>query len=89
MFLVAALVSTHGEDFVAPQDPAETPVIPIPVAPQPSFEGIVAAIFKNRQPWQLINPLAPAEYGDGEAFVSRNPDDPEKPKGFIFFGIEW
>lgn len=87
--LLIVVGALHGQDFVAPDAPSDLPVTPVRPDEPLAIEGVVAAIFKNPQPLQLINPLAPASEGNGEAFVSRNPDDPEKPKGIIFFGIEW
>ena len=55
----------------------------------PKVEGIVAQIFNVKKPWQLVNPLAPKEYGDGRKNVSYSEKDPGKPKGFIVFALEW
>jgi hypothetical protein len=76
------------EEFVAPR-PEETPTRPLRVnpEPQPTIEGIVAEVFKDGQPWQLVNPVAPARYGNGRNTISWDPDDAGKPKGFILFGI--
>jgi hypothetical protein len=37
----------------------------------------------------MVNPLAPTKYGDGQDSVSWDPDNPEKPKGIILFGVQW
>ncbi len=92
--LLLAALPLSAQEFIVPV-PDVIPVEPAPVLPPPTreggvtVEGIVAEIFNTTRPWQLVNPLAPAEYGNGEKTVSRNPDDPEKPKGFILFALEW
>jgi len=52
------------------------------------ISGIVAQAFRMKKPLEMINPLAPKKYG-GSQDVSWDPDNPEKPKGFILFGIQW
>ncbi|MDD5198587.1 MAG: hypothetical protein PHC88_02190 [Terrimicrobiaceae bacterium] len=85
--LVAA--SAMGQEFVAPHAPRKAPVVHEPVAPKPTIEGIVKEIFTIKKPWQLVNPLAPKEYGNGENNVAHSDRDPGKPKGFILFAFEW
>jgi hypothetical protein len=34
---------------------------------------------------QLINPVAPARYGNGQERVMHDPNDPGKPKGISLF----
>lgn len=96
--LLAAVVTFAGtgfaQTFVAPRQPARevTPPAPRPVTPldpDSALEGVVAAAFQMRQPWQLINPTAPKGYGDGRYLVSWDPNDEGKPKGFIVFGIRF
>lgn len=89
VFLFAAGV--QAQEFVAPV-PEERPAEPAPEPQRPSIEGIVAQIFRTNQPWQLINPAAPAAFGSGEKNVSSAEDETSpyfKSKGLIFFGIEW
>lgn len=76
--------------FVAPR-PARPKVETTPVEKPSSFDisGVVAQAFKMKRPLQMVNPLAPARYGDGSESVSWDPDKPEKPKGIILFGIQW
>lgn len=76
------------EEFVAPKAPDQT-IIPKPLPPQPRWDGVIAKAFEVKQPWQLINPFAPKEYGNGQDAVTHGFNDPEKPKGIIIFGIEW
>jgi hypothetical protein len=83
-----------AQDFVAPAQPRREirPPAPRPVTPldpDSAIEGVVAAAFQSRQPWQLINPLAPKGYGDGRYLTSWDPNDEGKPKGFIIFGVRF
>lgn len=82
--------SCLAQDFVAPQQPrrevtpAPQPITPLD--PDSAVEGVVAAAFQMKEPWQLINPLAAKGYGDGRYLTSWDPNDEGKPKGFIVFG---
>jgi len=51
--------------------------------------GVVQQAFKMKHPLQLVNPLAPKKDGSGQDNVTWDPDNPEKPKGIIIFGIQW
>ena len=42
-----------------------------------SYSGIFVELEKTDQPLQLINPLAPVEYGSAEDNTARNPIDGE------------
>jgi hypothetical protein len=76
--------------FVAPK-PKKTKVEAAPdEKPAPyDISGVVAQAFNMKKPLQLVNPLAPKKYGDGHDNVTWDPDNPEKPKGIIIFGIQW
>ena len=76
--------------FVAPK-PKKTKVESNPIEnPAPyDITGVVAQAFKMKHPLQLVNPLAPRKYGDGHDSVTWDPDNPEKPKGIILFGLQW
>lgn len=95
VLLVGGTGMVVGQEFVAPQEFQQVPVTPeserLPVAPDPTVEGIVAKIFNVDRPWQLVNPAAPESYGDGRSngTVSRDPNAPGKPKGFILFALDW
>ncbi|MBA3544303.1 MAG: hypothetical protein H0T83_07685 [Chthoniobacterales bacterium] len=60
-----------------PRPPAAVPLVPI--------EGVVQAAIRHGQPVQMINPAAPAEYGNGKEHVSHDAKDPGKPKGIVLF----
>jgi hypothetical protein len=92
-FAIVFLALFNGsaqEEFVAPL-PREIPTRPLPMTPdpKPTIEGIVAEVFRDRQPWQLVNPLAPKRFGDGRKTTSWDPENPGKPKGFIVFALDF
>lgn len=92
--LVAGLAvasSGFAQEFIAPEGPRREIVPEEIVTPKPTIEGIVKDIFETRKPWQLVNPVAPASYGNGEKLVSRDfgPATPYKSTGWIVFGVEW
>ena len=86
-----------AQDFVAPLEPAprevEEQTAPqrgvSPLDPDSTVDGVVAAAFQMKEPWQLVNPMAAKGYGDGRYMVSWDPKDEGKPKGFIVFGIRF
>jgi hypothetical protein len=97
--IIAMAASAAGtcfaQDFVAPleqrreiEEPAPPRAIS-PLDPDSTVEGVVAAAFQMKEPWQLVNPAAAKGYGDGRYLVSWDPKDEGKPKGFIVFGIRF
>lgn len=48
-------------------------------------EGAVQLAIRTGQPIQLINPVAPAEYGNAQERVAHDPKNPGKPKGIVLF----
>jgi hypothetical protein len=89
--LLFGVVAVQAQDFVAPAPPAEE-IVPVEVTePRPSIEGIVREIFTTRKPWQMVNPMAPKEYGSGERFVSkdRGPGTPFHSTGVVVMGVDW
>ena len=52
---------------VRPQKPNEIKIF------STIYSGIAVHLYKTAQPAQMINPLAPAKYGDGEQNVVRDP----------------
>lgn len=93
--LLAAGSACLAQDFVAPRQPRREVEEPAPsravspLDPDSTVEGIVAAAFTMKEPWQLVNPLAAKGYGDGRYLTSWDPNDEGKPKGFIFFGLRF
>ncbi|HLB32789.1 MAG TPA: hypothetical protein VJK54_01005 [Chthoniobacterales bacterium] len=51
--------------------------------------GILTQAVRSKKPLELINPLAPASYGNGDDNVSQDPNELGKPQGLIIFGIQW
>ncbi len=49
--------------------------------------GVVFTAVRNGNPLQMLNPAAPARYGNSQDHVSYDPDHPGKPKGIKLF--EW
>ncbi len=67
-----------------------------PIAPgvqrdgQVSVDGSIARAVRSGAPLQMINPFAPAQYGDGSDMVNRVPEDPEqRPRGFRLLAFEF
>ncbi len=83
------LPGAAAQEFVAPKPKPAAPLIHETGTQRPTVAGIVAEIFNVKKPWQLVNPLAPKEYGDGRKMVSYSEKDPGKPKGFIVASVEW
>ena len=52
-----------------------------------SYNGILPQIKRADNPWQLINPAAPMEYGDGYQNVARNPAG--RADGIALFSINF
>jgi len=89
LFFISA-TALLGQDFVAPTSrPRE--IVPGVEEVRPTIEGVLKDIFVTRKPWQLVNPLAPAEYGSGEKFVSRDfgPATPVHASTITVMGVEW
>jgi hypothetical protein len=63
--------------ILKPRVPAAAPLVPT--------EGVVQVAIRQGNPMQLINPVAPARYGNGQEHVMHDPDDPGKPKGISLF----
>lgn len=80
---------TSDAGFVAPK--AKKVKVDETVIGKPApydIDGVVAQAFRMKKPLELVNPLAPQKYDSSED-VSWDPDNPEKPKGIILFGIRW
>ena len=63
--------------ILKPRVPAAAPLVPT--------EGVVQVAIRQGNPLQLVNPVAPARYGNGQEHVMHDPDDPGKPKGISLF----
>jgi hypothetical protein len=72
--------TTKGEvqtTLPKPRPPSAAPIVPT--------EGAVQVAIRTGNPIQLINPAAPARYGNAQEHVSHDPNDPGKPKGIVLF----
>jgi hypothetical protein len=89
---VSAQQDSADASFVAPR-PRAPKLRELPsdqqAAPSSGITGVVAEALKLRKPLEMVNPLAPKKYGDGQDSVTWDPDNPEKPKGIILFGFQW
>ena len=55
-----------------------------------TVDGSVARAVRSGQPLQMVNPFAPANFGDGSDMVRREPEDPEqRPRGFKLFAFQF
>lgn len=73
---------------------AGNPSITLPAQPSPAPPitptargGVIPTAIRNGNPLQLLNPAAPARYGNAQEHVTHDPQDPGKPKGIKLF--EW
>ena len=51
-------------------------------------DGVIPRAFRTNNPLQLINPLAPPEYGNGWDNVTTDPQT-GRANGIVFFGIRF
>ena len=59
-----------------------------PLAPR--VDGSVVRAVRGGNPLQMVNPAAPAEYGDGRDVTRHEVDDPnQRPQGLKLFAIEF
>ena len=59
-------------------------------APRSNIDGSVTRTVRSGNPLQMINPLAPAEYGDGSDVTRRDPEDPfQRPQGLRLFVVNF
>jgi hypothetical protein len=70
--------------------PAVLPVLvsppPVPLTPT-RYGGLVGQAIESGRPWQLLNPLAPPELGDGTQNLSVNPVT-GRAEGVILFSFQ-
>ena len=54
------------------------------------IDGSVTRAARSGNPFQMINPFAPKEYGDGTDVTRHEPDDPfQRPEGLKLFAVEF
>ena len=78
--------TTTATGTVTTQLPKPVPPSAAPIVPT---EGAVQVALRTGNPIQLINPAAPARYGNSQEHVSHDPNDPGKPKGIVLFAWSW
>lgn len=76
-------------EFVAPKKLKRTPPKKAEQESLIKLNGSLTQAVKSKQPWQVVNPLAPASYGTGEQNVSQDPDEVGRNEGLLIFGIQW
>lgn len=76
------LTTTIGKPSIVipPAKPVATPV-PVPSA----RGGVIPTAVRNGNPLQLLNPRAPARYGNSQQHITTDPRDPGKPTGISLF----
>jgi hypothetical protein len=56
----------------------------------PATDGVIPRAVRSGSPLQMINPFAPAEYGNGQDTVRREPTDPyARPQGIKLVALEF
>lgn len=76
-------------EFVAPKKLKRMPPKKVEQESLIKLNGSLTQAVKSKQPWQVVNPLAPASYGTGEQNVSQDPDEVGRNEGLLIFGIQW
>ena len=93
----ASAIPTGTRDFIYTPDPltgipVQRPNIAGTIARdgRVTADGSVVRAVRSGQPLQMINPFAPANFGDGSDMVNRNPEDPEqRPRGFKLLAFQF
>ena len=90
LLIIATMPVLMAQDFVAPQGPQREIMTKAPEL-KPEVDGIVKQIFDVQKPWQLLNPAAPASYGNGEQNVSTDTvtGTPHHSVTLTVVGVEW
>ena len=89
--LAALATSASAQEFRAPigrQKPVRAMATPPPVSGGPRTEGVLPKAFgPGRNPLQMLNPWAPARYGNWVENTSFDPNHPGKWQGIKLFEI--
>ena len=90
--IFAALVTTaSAQEFrapIGPQKPVRAMPTPPPYLVRPEVQGVVPRAFSDsRNPLQMLNPWAPARYGNWVENTSFDPNHPGKWNGIKLFEI--
>jgi hypothetical protein len=90
--ILAALVTTaFAQEFrapIGPQKPVRAMATPPPVSERLKVEGVLPKAFgPGRNPFQMLNPWAPARYGTWFENTTFDPNYPGKWNGIKLFEI--
>lgn len=90
--ILAALATTaFAQEYRAPigrQKPVRAIEKPPPLLERPAVEGVAPRAFgPGRNPFQMLNPWAPARYGTWVESTSFDPNHPGKWNGIKLFEI--
>jgi hypothetical protein len=90
--ILAALATTaSAQTFrapIGPQKPVRAMPTPPPISERRAVQGVVPRAFSDgRNPFQMLNPWAPARYGTWVDSTSFDPNIPGKWKGIKLFEI--
>jgi hypothetical protein len=87
--LVSASV-LHAQDATFTTPKAKARVRNAPTHLGARVDGVVVRAVRSGHPLQMINPGAPAEYGNGQDMVRHEADDPnQRPQGIKLFTVEF
>jgi hypothetical protein len=79
--------TAHGASFIAPRARVSRNA---PTRLTPRIDGAVVRAIRSGHPLQMINPAAPAEYGNGQDVVRHEANDPyQRPEGIKLFVVEF
>jgi hypothetical protein len=89
--ILAALATTaSAQTFTAPigpQKPVRAMPTPPPISLRPEVQGVIPRAVRGGNPFQMLNPRAPARYGTWVESTVFDPDIPGKWKGIKLFEI--
>ena len=89
--LVAVVATAFAQEYRAPigrQKPVRAIEKPPPLLERPTVEGVAPRAFgPGRNPFQMLNPWAPARYGTWVDSTSFDPNHPGKWNGIKLFEI--
>jgi hypothetical protein len=89
--ILAALATTaSAQTFTAPigpQKPVRAMPTPPPISLRPEVQGVIPRAVRGGNPFQMLNPRAPARYGTWVDSTVFDPDIPGKWKGIKLFEI--
>jgi hypothetical protein len=89
--LAALVTSASAQEYrapIGPQKPVRAMETPPPLLLRPAVDGVVPRAFgPGRNPFQMLNPWAPARYGTWVDSTAFDPNHPGKWNGIKLFEI--